>query len=107
MADLLGRAERSSPIAARRRAVGAGLDGESAHRAIMLVAAMRAVVGLCLERASCCLATSVYRYCLGRRIGLRPSGAALALGEPIALAIHFENMDVMGQAIEQGAGQPL
>jgi hypothetical protein len=29
------------------------------------------------------------------------------LGEPIALAIHFENMDVMGQAIEQGAGQPL
>lgn len=33
---LLGRAERSSPIAASRRAVGAGLDGERAHRAIMV-----------------------------------------------------------------------
>ena len=35
MADLLGRAERSSPEAAQRRAAGAGLDGESAHRAII------------------------------------------------------------------------
>jgi len=31
---LLGRAERSSPKAARRCAAGAGLDGERAHRAI-------------------------------------------------------------------------
>ena len=38
MTDLLGSAERSSPAAAQRRARGAGLDGESAHRAIILVA---------------------------------------------------------------------
>jgi len=35
--DLLGRAERSSPNAASRRAEGAGLDGESADRAIIKV----------------------------------------------------------------------
>jgi hypothetical protein len=34
--DLLGGAERSSPEAAQRRAGGAGLDGERAHRAVML-----------------------------------------------------------------------
>ena len=44
MTDLLGRAERSSPEAAKRRAAGAGVDGESAHRAIIDLAAMRAVV---------------------------------------------------------------
>ena len=33
--DLLGRAERSSPSAAKRRAGGAGLDGECAHRAMI------------------------------------------------------------------------
>src|SRR5271166_4501241 len=41
------------------------------------------------------------------RIGLRASGAALTLGKPIALAVHFKNVDMMGEAIEQGAGQPL
>jgi hypothetical protein len=34
--DLLGRAKRSSPKAARLRAAGAGLDGESADRAIIM-----------------------------------------------------------------------
>ena len=38
--DLLGRAEPSSPTAALRRAEGAGLDGESADRAIIKVMAM-------------------------------------------------------------------
>src|SRR3974377_462058 len=33
--------------------------------------------------------------------------ASLALGEPVAFAVHFENVDMMGQAIEQGAGEPL
>jgi hypothetical protein len=33
VACLLGRAKRSSPKAAQRRAAGAGLDGERAHRA--------------------------------------------------------------------------
>ena len=30
-----------------------------------------------------------------------------ALREPIAFTVHFENVDVMGQAIEQCAGEPL
>ena len=38
-ASLLGRIERSSPNAAQRRAEGAGLDGEGADRAIIIVAA--------------------------------------------------------------------
>ena len=43
-----------------------------------------------------------------RRIG--GSGAALrvlALLEPIAVAVHFEDMDVMGESVEQGAGKAL
>ena len=35
------------------------------------------------------------------------SGSTLALCESIALAVHFEDMDVVGEAIEQGAGEPL
>jgi hypothetical protein len=38
------------------------------------------------------------------------SGAALrvlALLEPIAVAVHFEDMDVMGESVEQGAGKAL
>ena len=41
------------------------------------------------------------------RIWLWASGSTLALCEAIAFAVHFENVDVMGQAIEQGAGEPL
>jgi hypothetical protein len=41
---LLGRAERSSPKAAQRRATGAGLDGERAHRAIIRAVAMRIII---------------------------------------------------------------
>src|ERR1700693_2152487 len=33
--------------------------------------------------------------------------ALLALFETIAVAVHFEDMDVVGQPIEQRAGQPL
>jgi hypothetical protein len=43
---LLGRAERSSPKAAQRRAAGAGLDGECAHRAIIRATAMRITIGI-------------------------------------------------------------
>jgi hypothetical protein len=39
VSNLIDRAERSSPKAATRRAEGAGLDGESADRAIIDVAA--------------------------------------------------------------------
>src|SRR6516162_10020864 len=35
------------------------------------------------------------------------SGSTLALREPVALAVHFEDVDVVGEAIQQGAGEPL
>src|SRR4051812_6239467 len=38
---------------------------------------------------------------------LRLALALLALFEAIAVAIHFEDVDVVGQPIEQRAGQPL
>src|SRR5271167_597931 len=38
---------------------------------------------------------------------LRLALALLALFEAIAVAVHFEDMDVVGQPIEQRAGQPL
>ena len=31
----------------------------------------------------------------------------LAGGEPETVAVHFQDVDMMGQAIEQGAGQPF
>jgi predicted DNA-binding protein with PD1-like motif len=43
---LRGRAERSSPKAAQRRAEGAGLDGESAYRATIRVSAMHGVIAI-------------------------------------------------------------
>src|SRR5690242_11656740 len=33
--------------------------------------------------------------------------ASLALFEPIAVAVHFEDVDVVSQSIEQRTGQPL
>src|SRR5215471_8684546 len=39
--------------------------------------------------------------------GLCPALALLALFEAIAVAVHFEDVDVVCQAIEQRAGQPL
>src|SRR6266567_3052617 len=38
---------------------------------------------------------------------LRLALALLALFEAIAVAVHFEDMDVVGEPIEQRAGQPL
>src|SRR6266849_5262883 len=38
---------------------------------------------------------------------LRPALALLALLEAIAVAVHFQDMDVVGQPVEQRAGQPL
>jgi hypothetical protein len=37
--------------------------------------------------------------------GSRLAGAALC--EAVAQAVHFEDVDVMGQAVEQGSGEPL
>jgi len=52
-ATLLGAPERSSPEAAQRRAVGAGLDGEGADQAIIAPAAMSsaAIIASFLESA--------------------------------------------------------
>ena len=33
--------------------------------------------------------------------------ASLALFEPIAVAVQFEDVDVVGQSVEQRTGQPL
>jgi hypothetical protein len=33
--------------------------------------------------------------------------ALLALFEAIAITIHFEDMNVVGQPVEQGSGEPL
>src|SRR6478752_5928708 len=38
---------------------------------------------------------------------LRLALALLALFEAIAVAVHFEDMDVVGQPVQQRAGQPL
>ena len=37
-------------------------------------------------------------------VGLRPPLSLLALLETIALAVHFEDVDVVGQPVEQRAG---
>ena len=51
----------------------------------------------------------VSRSCLGGVGRLIVDGgvasAPLALPEPVAVAVHFQDMDVVGQPIEQGAGQ--
>ena len=95
---LLGRAERSSPAPTARRYAAMGLDGERAHRAII-------VAPRC---ARCCRSVFSGCCCLDqRRVGLCAPRSTLALCEPVALAVHFENVDVVGQAIQQGAGEPL
>ena len=44
---------------------------------------------------------------VARLSGLWLALAALALFEPIAVAVHFEDVDVVGQSVEQRTGQPL
>ena len=40
--------------------------------------------------------------------GTRSSAALVfRLLEPVAVAIHLENVDVVGEPVEQGAGEPL
>ena len=39
--------------------------------------------------------------------GLWLALASLALFEPIAVAVQFEDVDVVGQSVEQRTGQPL
>ena len=45
--------------------------------------------------------------------GWKPAGflgltlALLALFEPVTVAVHFQDMNVVGQPVEQRAGQPL
>ena len=40
-------------------------------------------------------------------VGLRAALSLLALFKAIAVAVHFEDVDVVGEPIEQRAGQPL
>ena len=46
---------------------------------------------------------SFLRSVVRRRFELGPTGPALALGEPEAIAVHFEDMDVMRETIEERA----
>jgi hypothetical protein len=40
-------------------------------------------------------------------VGAGRAPTVLALPEPIALPVHLEDVDVVGEAIEEGAGQAL
>ena len=40
-------------------------------------------------------------------VGVWIDASTLALCESIALAVHFEDVDVVGEAIQQRAGEPL
>src|SRR3954471_24839281 len=42
-----------------------------------------------------------------RRLGGRATLTLFALLEPITRAIHLQDVDVVSQAVEQGAGQPF
>jgi hypothetical protein len=42
-----------------------------------------------------------------RRFGGRDMLTLLALLEPIALAIHLQDMDVVREPVEQGTGEPF
>jgi hypothetical protein len=46
------------------------------------------------------------RLVLGQ-VGVVAARAPLALIEPITVAVHFQDMDVMSEAVEQRAGQTL
>src|SRR5277367_4464340 len=53
------------------------------------------------------LPRSEHRGRLSASRALHPTLALLALLEAIAVAVHFEDVDVVCQPIEQRAGQPL
>ena len=44
---------------------------------------------------------------VGWRLGLGASRSALGVCQPDAVAIHFQNVDVMGQPVEERACEPL
>ena len=57
-----------------------------------------------------CLCTHRVNDGLGVRYRSAAAGCLLfssALVEPVAVAVHFQNMDMVGQAIEQRAGRAL
>ena len=41
-----------------------------------------------------------------RSVRPRPARSALGVGEAVAVAVHLEDVDVMGEPVEQGAGEP-
>src|SRR5215472_5445476 len=53
------------------------------------------------------LPRSEHRGKFDRPPGSHPALALFALLEAIAVAVHFEDVDVVGEPIEQRAGQPL
>jgi len=57
-ASRTSRAERSNPLAAQRRAAGAGLDGDGTSQAIIGVAVMRLVIALFLQTLALTIGTT-------------------------------------------------
>ena len=65
-----------------------------------------ALFGSRLPAARTCLVSSL-GLVVARLSGLWLALASLALFEPIAVAVQFEDVDVVGQSVEQCTGQPL
>ena len=59
-------------------------------------------------QVACCQALiSSLGFVVAQLSGLWLALASLALFEPIAVAVQFEDVDVVGQSVEQRTGQPL
>src|SRR6202040_581263 len=61
-------------------------------------------------QVACCqafISVSSLGFVVARLSGLWLALASLALFEPIAVAVQFEDVDVVGQSVEQRTGQPL
>lgn len=60
------------------------------------------------RRCGCLRLFGISLGCLARlSVVVDASRATLALLKPIAVAVHLEDMDMMGQPVEQRAGEPL
>ena len=61
-------------------------------------------------QVACCqafISVSSLGFVVARLSGLWLALASLALFEAIAVAVQFEDVDVVGQSVEQRTGQPL
>ena len=59
----------------------------------------RTNVALCMIRHEC--------HSIGFKRRARIAAPALGVGETVAVAVHLEDVDVVGEPVEQGSGQAL